>query len=348
MSAEHQWRWQPLLEQWVLIAATSGSRPWSGASTTQVSEAVPEHDPNCYLCPGVTRASGGINPNYAAPWAFDNDFASLVPVAPTADETNRSDDPLNRTAPPRGRCRVLCWHPSHNKTLAACSEQEIVDVAKLWQSEYASLSSDDSIAQVMMFENKGKEVGVSNLHPHGQIYAANAVSDYGQRIRQSQHQYAQANNGQPLLQALLARDEYKDALLVEQGSYFKTIVPFAARLPFETWIVPLRHVQSVNRLDSAELLELSLMYQRQVRRYDQLFQRSSPLLTLFQNAPCDTNQANADWCFHIALQPPLRDSDTLKYFAGYEASSNNVVNPVQPEKAAAALRGCDPDKAQTW
>ena len=43
MASEHQWRWQPLLEQWVLIAATSGSRPWSGASTTQRTEPVPTH-----------------------------------------------------------------------------------------------------------------------------------------------------------------------------------------------------------------------------------------------------------------------------------------------------------------
>ena len=343
MPAEHQWRWQPLLEQWVLIAAASGSRPWSGASVTQHTETVPEHDPDCYLCPGVTRASGDINPNYTAPWAFDNDFASLLPH----ELEDGGNDPLHKTAAARGKCRVLCWHPSHNKTLADCSEGEILEVAKLWQSEYASISADDSIAQVMMFENKGKEVGVSNLHPHGQIYAADTVSDYGRRIRLSQHQYKQANNGQQLLQTLIARDEYKDALLVEQGTHFKTIVPFAARLPYETWIVPLRHVQSVDRFDLEELLELSLMYQRQVRRYDQLFRRSAPIMTVFQNAPCDTSQANADWCFHIALQPPLRDSDTLKYFAGYEASSNNVVNPIQPENAAAALRDCSPEVQPT-
>ena len=344
MSADHQWRWQPLLEQWVLIAAASGSRPWSGASTTQQAQAVPAHDPNCYLCPGVTRASGNVNPVYIAPWAFDNDFASLVPIATEAG----GDNPLHKTAAARGKCRVLCWHPSHNKTLADCSEQEMLGVAKLWQSEYASLSVEESIAQVMMFENKGKEVGVSNLHPHGQIYAADEVSDYGRRIRQSQHQYAQANKAQQLLQALVARDEYQNALLVEQGSYFKTIVPFAARYPYETWVVPTRHVQSVDLFTSKELLELGMMYQRQVRRYDRLFRRSSPIMTIFQNAPCDANLANADWCFHIALQPPLRDSNTLKYFAGYEAGSNNIVNPVQPEKAAAALRECNPDEVPTW
>ena len=84
---------------------------------------------------------------------------------------------------------------AHNKTLADCSPQEMLEVAQLWQSEYATLSRDKSIAQVMMFENKGKEVGTSNLHPHGQIYASHQVSDFGKRIRQSQHNYAQANGG---------------------------------------------------------------------------------------------------------------------------------------------------------
>jgi len=345
MSAEHQWRWQPLLEQWVLVAAASQSRPWQGASTAHQQQATPEHDPSCYLCPGVTRAAGETNPTYTKPWAFDNDFASLTIDATT--ET-ASDDPLRKTAAARGKCRVLCWHPSHNKTLATCSEQEILQVAQLWQSEYASLSVEESIAQVMMFENKGKEVGVSNLHPHGQIYAADEVSDYGKRIRQSQHQYAQDNKGQQLMQALIKRQEYNDELLVEQGKYFKTIVPFAARLPYETWIVPTQHVTSVDRLNDGALLELALMYQRQARRYNQLFQRPAPMMTVFQNAPCDGSAANEDWCFHISIHPPLRDSSTMKFFAGYETSSNNIVNPVQPEQAAASLRDCDPDGAITW
>lgn len=342
MPAEHQWRWQPLLEQWVLVAAASQSRPWSGATAKDNEQSVPEHDPSCYLCPGVTRANGIANPDYNSPWAFDNDFASLLPdaVAQT-DEGN----PLRKTAAAIGRCRVLCWHPSHNKTLADCTSFEMLAVAKLWQDEYATLSADDSIAHVMMFENKGKEVGTSNMHPHGQIYASHRVSDNGKRIRDSQHNYAQANKGESLLQALIAREEYQNELLIDQGRHFKTIVPFAARLPYETWIVPTRHVQSIDKLGDEELQELAAMYQRQAQRYDILFRRSSPNITIFHNAPCDDVPANNDWCFHIVMQPPLRDSSTLKYFGGYEQSANNVVNPVQPEMAAAALQECKPSAA---
>ncbi len=341
MAAEHQWRWQPLLEQWVLVAAASQSRPWSGAKTTAQSDEVPEHDPSCYLCPGVVRANGVSNPQYELPWAFDNDFASLSTGLP---EDAIDTDPLRRTTAAIGRCRVLCWHPSHRKTLADCTAEEIHQVARLWQSEYASLSADKNIAHVMMFENKGKEVGTSNLHPHGQIYASHQVSDYGQRMRHSQHQYAKQNNGAKLLQALLARQEYQDELLVEESEYFKTIVPFAARLPYETWIVPKRHVPAIDRLDDDELRDLAMMYRSQARRYDVLFQRSTPNMTLFHNSPSDGNPANEDWCFYIAMQPPLRDGSTLKYFGGYENISNNIVNPVQPEVAAATLRECEPDE----
>jgi UDPglucose--hexose-1-phosphate uridylyltransferase len=107
----------------------------------------------------------------------------------------------------------------------------------------------------------------------------------------------------------------------------------------------MRHVQAIDKLTDSELAELAAMYQRQAQRYDILFHRPSPNITVFHNAPCDDNPANSDWCFHIVMQPPLRDSSTLKYFGGYEQSANNIVNPVQPEMAAAALRECTPSAA---
>ncbi len=339
MSGVQERRWQPLLEQWVIISAASSGRPWSGATVADTKPQQPVHDPDCYLCPGVTRASDVVNPDYTAPMAFNNDFASLAASDAITAESDNTDD-LCRKAPSNGVCRVLCWSPQHNTTLANLSEQEMIQVAGLWQQEYATLSAKPDIYNVLIFENKGTETGVSNLHPHGQVYATGFVTETAQRMRDSQQRYRQLH-GKPLLQTLVARPEYHEALLVERTADFVTIVPYAARFAYETWVVPTRHVNSIAQLSNAELAELALVYQRQAKRYDVLFERSSPNVTLLHNAPCDKHDGNADWCFHIAMQPPLRDPEKLKYLAGFESGSANIINPVPPEVAASQLRQCD-------
>lgn len=336
-----QRRWQPLLEQWVIISAASSDRPWSGAVTAPAKGDKPRHDPECYLCPGVTRASGHVNPDYQKPWAFDNDFASLGNTQNSSNGTN-TDDVLGLSATAGGVCRVMCWSERHDATLADLSEQEIIAVAHLWKAEYESLSARPSIKNVLIFENKGIETGVSNLHPHGQIYATDFVTDSACRMRSAQSDYRAAHK-QSLLQALIKRPEYQADLLVERGDYFVTIVPFAARFSYESWIVPTRHVGSLADMAPDELTELAFMYQRQAQRYDTIFQRSCPNVTLLHNVPCDGDRANDDWCFHLAMQPPLRDLNKVKFLAGFESGSGNIINPVQPEAAAQQMRSCNGD-----
>ncbi len=342
MSGNWQRRWHPLLSQWVLISARSAARPWSGAMATASTQHSSRHDPDCYLCPRVTRANGQINPDYRGAYAFDNDFPSLSFDAPD-DACSTSENELHRTAPAHGACRVLCWSERHDATLASISQDEMRDVARLWQSEYRSLSEQEGIENVLIFENKGVEIGVSNLHPHGQIYATAFVTDTATRMRAAQAAHAREHAGESLLQNLLHDPHTQAELMVEKNALFSVIVPFAARFAYETWIVPHRHVSSLADMTDAELDELADVYQRQVRRYDLLFQRSAPNITLLHNAPCDTaHQAdNLHWCFHLAFQPPLRDPEKLKFLAGFESGSNNIVNPVQPEQAAQQLRQID-------
>lgn len=317
------------------MSATSAARPWSGAVSSSAKIQVPEHDPECYLCPRVTRATGTKNPDYKGPFAFDNDYPTLSDTAPDSED---SSNPLRTYAPAHGRCRVLCWSENHNDTLASLSEANVIKAVQLWKSEYVALSADPNIQQVLIFENKGVEIGVSNLHPHGQIYATSFVTDSAVRMREAQATYATQNNGQCLLQDMLAMDIVQQELMVEKNEHWSVIVPYAARFSYETWIVPNRQLNSLADASDAQMRELALCYQRQVKRYDTLFQRSAPNITLLHNAPCDQHKDNDAWCFHLAFHPPLRDATKMKYLAGFESGSNNIVNPMMPEHAAATLR----------
>lgn len=361
MSNNWERRWHALLEQWVVIAANSAVRPWSGIVSDNKTDTRPAFDSTCYLCPGVTRANGTVNPDYRGTYAIDNDFPSLALHAPdpvtssgasqgtssgTGADTEyghgtKHADALTRRAPATGVCRVLCWSEKHNVTMAELSSQDMRGVVELWQQEFIRLRDNPTIKQVLIFENKGVETGASNLHPHGQVYGYPFVSDNAQRMRRAQNNYAESHPEQGLLSDMLKQAD-TEKLLVEQSAHWSVIVPFAARFSYETWVIPHRRVATMADLTDAELADLAQTYQRQAKRYDILFKRPAPNITLIHNAPCDSDDpaVNRHWHFHIAMQPPLRDPEKLKYLAGAEAGTNNIINPLQPEHAAMQLREC--------
>jgi UDPglucose--hexose-1-phosphate uridylyltransferase len=330
-------RWHPLLSQWVIIAATTGNRPWNGAvvSGAASEDITPKHDSGCYLCPSNTRSNGTENPDYSGPFAFDNDYASFSPEAPTFSDDD--SNPLMRRDSNLGRCRVLCWTEDHSKTLASISRENMLAVAKLWQAEYNELSKESDIEQILIFENKGQEIGVSNPHPHGQIYATGFVGDTFNRLRQSQADWTKEYQSNLLLD-LIARPEYQGSLKIAENEHCIAILPYFARFAYECWIIPKQASQHIGKLSDAVLHDLADLYQQMANAYNVLFQRESPNISLLYNAPCDDHPDNSNWQFHIIMQPPLREPDKLKYLAGYESGSANIVNPVQPEIAAASLR----------
>ena len=117
-------RWNPLLGEWVIIAPATGIRPWSGAVVSSAGEKLPEHDPDCYLCPGVKRAGGKVNPHYTDVFVFDNDFPSMSMDYSLLPDTSVTGG----DRPARGICRVVCFSPKHNITLPEMEEHEILVV----------------------------------------------------------------------------------------------------------------------------------------------------------------------------------------------------------------------------
>lgn len=345
MTVSNELRWHPLLSQWVLVAISTASRPWSGQLSKADRRPAPAFDPGCYLCPGVTRSSGERNPAYPSVWAFDNDYASLN-IDDAADSDNApittpsvaDQRVLQLSRPAIGICRVICWSPHHDKTFADLDEKAMQQVVRFCADQYRTLSARPEISAILIFENKGAEVGASNPHPHGQLYASGFVPDYARRMRDSQAAWARQHDGRSMLQALLKLDVYQQELLVHRGSGFSIIVPWFARYAYETWIVPHRPLEHMARLSANEMADLAECLQIQATSYNAFFECNAPSMLHFHNAPCDGHASNRHWCFHVAALPPLRDRDRMKFMAGWETGSNNITNPVAPAQAAGQLR----------
>jgi UDPglucose--hexose-1-phosphate uridylyltransferase len=310
----------PYLREWVVFAPATDVRPWNGAVVKTEEQVGPIHDPGCHLCPGARRSTGVENPRYAGTYVFDNDFASL-----TLD------------AQARGVCRVVCFDPRHNVTLAEMAPVEIEGVLRTFAEQFQDLASIPGMEYVMLFENKGKEIGVSNPHPHGQIYATDFVPRIPWTMAESAAAF-QSAEGRCLFCDVLGRELAEGSRVVARNQHFAAFVPSFARFKYEVHIMPVRHVPFLTSLDAAELRSLSELYSELLQGYDTLFARRSPNITIYYNAPCKSGLDISPWHFHIQLLPPLRAADKLKYLAGFESGGGNIVNPSLPEQSAEDLR----------
>ena len=294
---------------------------------------VPAFDPACYLCPGVTRASGKTNPVYSDVFAFDNDFASL-----SIDDTlYNSIRYIPGDEPAKGVCRVVCFSPRHNLTLAEMTATDIYRVLEAFRNEYVSLGAIPGIKNVMCFENKGAIIGVSNPHPHGQVYATDFIPEIPRRRYENARRHREEHSD--CLFCRILADELADGSRMVLGNdHFAAFVPSFARHSFEVFIMPRRHVPSIAELTPEEMTSLADIYHAMLVKYDNLFEMSFPNKTIFQNVPTDDSLDPSPYHFHIEFCPPLRSRDKLKYLAGFETGGGNIVNPTLPCESAATLR----------
>ncbi len=331
-----QRRWHPLLQEWVLISANTQARPVSqGGLSKQQSDNTPEHDPKCYLCPGNTRASGNTNPDYQNTFVFDNDFPSLSMDAPESSWSN----PLEKSDHLKGACRVICFDPKHNTALAELPSQNVVKVFKTKQEQWLELSKIKEVENILIFENKGKESGASNPHPHGQIYATPFVPKNIQSQDQAFEQYYQENN-RSLLCDIITNEQEQNLRIVHENEDFIAFVPYFARFAYECILAPKLHTHSIAEFSNKQLNSLAEIYTKLMTSYDLLFDMPFPNIISWINPPCPSNDKESSKDFHCYLSfcPPLRAPNQVKFLAGFENAGGNIVNPVQPELAAQALR----------
>jgi UDPglucose--hexose-1-phosphate uridylyltransferase len=324
-------RYNPLNGSWVLVSPQRTQRPWLGQVEKTPSEQRPAYDPGCYLCPGNGRAGGARNPPYPSTFVFTNDFSALLPATPSAVQEQH---PLLHSESEPGECRVVCFSPRHDLTLAELSVGEIRTVIEVWSEQVSELGQKYRWVQV--FENKGAIMGCSNPHPHGQIWAGESLPDEPAKEDRCQRAYLEKYGRTLLLDYAALEIESRERLVVENEGWL-AFVPYWAIWPFETLLVPRRHTLRLPDLDDAQRESLAEIMKRLLVRYDNLFEISLPFSMGWHGAPNEDGD-DRHWQLHAHYYPPLLRSATVKKFmVGYEMLAEPQ-RDLTPEQAAARLR----------
>ena len=307
-------RYNPLTGEWVLVSPHRTRRPWKGQVEKPPPDVRPYYDPACYLCPGNARAGGERNPDYETTFTFTNDFAALLPDTPLV---SLASYPLLRTESERGTCRVICFSPRHDLTLALMSAEEVRGVVDVWAEQFLDIGRNDFINYVQIFENRGAIMGCSNPHPHGQIWANETVPDLPAIETIRQRKYADEKKS-CLLCDYLAMELKEGVRVVFQNDSFVALVPFWAVWPFEVMVLPKFHATDISVMSDGQRDDLADALRRMGVRFDNLFRTSFPYSMGIHQRPTDGGE-HPEWHFHLHYLPPLLRSATVKKFmVGYE------------------------------
>lgn len=325
-------RWHPLRQEWVIIAAHRQNRPWQGEVMDQDVEEIPAYVSDCYLCPSNKRVSGLMNPNYKEVFVFDNDHPCVGLDAP---QPLASPAQIYRNRPAQGMARVVCYSPNHNLNLAQLTESNIVSLLRTWQAQYQELGALPQVESVFIFENRGEVVGVSNPHPHCQIYATNFHYKYVDiEIEASQAHYQQT--GRFLFQDILAAEMDDGRRIISETDTAIAFIPYFARYAYEVYVSPKNTHLNITTLTEIELADFAATLKQVLVKFDNLWQMSFPYVMTLRQSPTDGRDYSG-YHFHIQIYPPLRKPNLLKYLGGPEIGGGNFLSDTSPEEKAAEL-----------
>lgn len=327
-------RFNPLKREWVLVSPNRTERPWQGQVERPQIATQPGYDPQCYLCPGNERAGGVGNPQYKSTFVFENDFPALKPNI-AAVGVDLADKGVIVTHAEPGICRVVCFSPRHDLSMAQMAVGDIRTVIDTWVAQYHELGAMPGINHVQIFENRGVIMGCSNPHPHGQIWANHTVPDETRKEQAALDDYLR-DRGECLLCGYLGLEQSSGERTVCENEYFVALVPFWATWPFEMLLLSKAHVPDLV-LSGTVRDALADIMKRLTARYDNLFQVSFPYSMGFHQRPTD-GLDHQEWHLHAHYYPPLlRSASVRKFMVGYEMLAEPQ-RDITPEAAAARLR----------
>jgi UDPglucose--hexose-1-phosphate uridylyltransferase len=326
-------RYNPLLDEWILVSPHRAKRPWQGQNEKIVEDNRPEHDENCYLCSGNGRSNGIKNENYSDCYVFENDFSALLKEEVTFENVPTS---LFQLKPERGINKVVCFSPKHNLTLPEMEVSDIEKVIQVWKQQYIELGSHDYINYVQIFENKGSVMGCSNPHPHGQIWAQSSLPTQVEKTQKNLLSYYNKNNTSLLKDYLEEELKLQERIVIE-NDHFVVLVPFWATWPYETMIISKRHFGNIIAMSNEETKAFAEITKGITVKYDNLFETSFPYSSGIHQTPTD-RVSHPEWHFHMHFYPPLLRSATVKKFmVGYEMLGE-AQRDISPEQSAKILR----------
>jgi len=328
-------RLDPLTGEWIPMASHRMHRTFLPAANA------------CPLCParpGAEYSDGEVPDTDYDVVVFENRFPALLQLPDVEPDTWWSVDgePLWPARPAAGRCEVVCFSAQHDASFADLDARRVRTIIEAWADRTTALSALPGIEQVFAFENRGREIGVTLPHPHGQIYAFPFVTPRTQVMLHQAAVYRDRTGGN-LLRDVMEAERRVGTRVVLESEHWTAYVPAAARWPVEVHLAPHRDVLDIPALSDAERDDLAQVYPELLRRLDRFFVDPAtgapiPLPYIAGWHQAVVGEGRDLGRLHLQVFSVLRAPNKLKYLAGVESGMAAWISDTTPEQIAARLQ----------
>jgi UDPglucose--hexose-1-phosphate uridylyltransferase len=316
-------RFHPLRDEWVIYATHRQHRTFLPPA---------EYNP-------LAASDDAKNPtelpygNYDVA-VFENLFPSLGPSDETPDE-------IVPTRPANGVCEVVVYTQNPKTSLGELSLKQIELVLRVWADRTRELSQRRDVLYVFPFENRGKEVGATLDHPHGQIYGYPFIPPIAAKELEAQKKHWETNR-RGLLAEYIEREIKDGRRILYHGPHAVAFIPACARYAYEVWIAPIRPAPTLDAFTDDEHKDVARALKTVLLKYDGLWKKPFPYIMVWHQAPAD-GQDHPEAHAHIEFYPPYRMDGRLKYLAGSEIGAGVFTADTLPEEKARELQNVKVD-----
>jgi UDPglucose--hexose-1-phosphate uridylyltransferase len=218
----------------------------------------------------------------------------------------------------------------HNKNFPLLSPGIAAEVLGIFQRLCHEAAEDSTLEYAVPFFNWGPLAGASLWHPHYQFLATPIVPARAAHSLSHAKRYFEKNHR--CVRCDMVAFEKKDGTrIIAESKHMLAIAPYASKYPFEVSIVPKAHSPYFYKTSDAVIRDAALLLQLVMRRMKKNV--NDPDMNMFiHEAPLDGKPHDYHH-WHIEVIPRVTTP------AGFEFSTGIYINSVEPEKAAAILKG---------
>jgi UDPglucose--hexose-1-phosphate uridylyltransferase len=325
-------RQDPVSKEWVIFSPSRGKRPHD-VTTRQSHHEEAHYDERCPFCPGNERMLDSIISEIKVDTSNEwicRAVPNKYPVLSTEAHSQRFRDGMHLCMGGYGRHEVVIDNPHHSRDIPQYTQNEYRQVIEIYYSRYCELMKDPQVVMVTIFRNHGVRAGTSLAHPHSQIIGSPTVPRYN-RIQEQFAELYFDDYGTCVYCDLIKNELSSEKRIVDQNRSFVAFVPYAARVPYELWILPRRHTAVFGDIDADEKMDLALLLQDLLRKMYYKLNDPDYNYVIHSFTRFKTNEPHLHWFVKIV---PRRLTP-----AGFELGSGFRVNPSIPEEDAELLRG---------
>ena len=326
-------RKDPISRRWVIFASERNKRPGEYPTTRQ--ENITPHDDACPFCGGNERFTEHEISRVGNGSGWDvRCVPNRFPTLHVEGDVDKKADGIYDHMSGLGAHEVIIETPQHNQTLGDLSFGHFHGVMRTYRDRISDLRRDMRFKYILVFKNHGVTAGQLVSHSHSQLIALPFVPHRVQEEIESCWSYYQFKDR--YLFDDIIRQELKDRdRVVDENEHFVAMCPYAARFPFEVWIMPKQHAPHFENTSDDSLLQLSSMFRGVIRRMEHALNYPAYNLIL-HNAPVHLTPRLAEqgqaYQWHFEIIPKVTR------IAGFEWGTGCYINPTLPEESAEYLR----------